>query len=203
MFTSLSGWGAHLLDLTASGARSEEESREHISVLEMRAVELALVSFLPQLAGQNIVLMSDNVSVVTYLCHQSSTVSRRLPDGVCHLPKDRAALDMVRGPLHSRQKEHSGGSTQSAGPGASSRAVPVTLCVRRNLLRLGSSPSGSLRHCGQRKAAALCFPDSGSFGLEAGRPSPPGGRGVSSISYRGSSLAPEGVVRGSSRGGTS
>ena len=62
--TSLSGWGAHLLNLTTSGVWSEEESQGHINVLEMRAVELALVSFLPQLAGQSVVLMSDNASVV-------------------------------------------------------------------------------------------------------------------------------------------
>ena len=60
---SLSGWGAHLLDLTASGVWSEEES-----------VELALASFLPQLAGQS-VLMSDNALVVAYLRHQGGTIS--------------------------------------------------------------------------------------------------------------------------------
>ena len=48
--TYLSGWEAHLLDLTASGVWSEEESQEHINVLKIRAVELALASFL-QLAG--------------------------------------------------------------------------------------------------------------------------------------------------------
>ena len=75
---SLSGWEAHLLDLTASGVWSEEESLYHINILEMRAVELALAPFLPQLQGQCFVLMSDNTSVVTYLRHQGGTISRRL-----------------------------------------------------------------------------------------------------------------------------
>ena len=44
----------------------------------MRAVELALASFLPQLAGQSIVLMSNNASAVAHLWHQGGTVSRRL-----------------------------------------------------------------------------------------------------------------------------
>ena len=74
----LVGWGAHLLYLTASGAWLEEESQEHISVLHMRVVELALAVFLPQLPDQCVVLMNDNASVVAYLRHQGGTVSRRL-----------------------------------------------------------------------------------------------------------------------------
>ena len=66
---SLSGWGAHLLDMMASGVWSMEESLMHINVLEMKAVSLALAAFLPHLLGQSVVLMSDNASVVTYLRH--------------------------------------------------------------------------------------------------------------------------------------
>ena len=80
--TSLSGWGAQLLDLTASGMWSDVEAQEHISVLEMQAVELALASFLPQLVGQNVVLMSKNASVVAYLHHQGGTVSRQMASAI-------------------------------------------------------------------------------------------------------------------------
>ena len=66
------------LDSMALGVWLEEESQEHINVLEMRAVELALASFLPQLAGQSVIPMSNNTSVVAYLLHQGDTVSRRL-----------------------------------------------------------------------------------------------------------------------------
>ena len=44
--------GAHLLYLTALGVWSEEETQEHISVLEIRVVELALAAFLPQVSGR-------------------------------------------------------------------------------------------------------------------------------------------------------
>ena len=67
-----------VLDLTASGVWSKEESAEHISVLEMKAVSLDLAAFLPQLLGQSVVLMSDNALVVAYLRHQGGTVSRAL-----------------------------------------------------------------------------------------------------------------------------
>ena len=33
--SSQSGWGAHLLDFTASGVWPDEESQEHINILEM------------------------------------------------------------------------------------------------------------------------------------------------------------------------
>ena len=63
---SLMGWGAHLLELMASGVGSEEESPLHINILEMKAIVLALAAFLPQLSGQSVVLMSDYATVVAY-----------------------------------------------------------------------------------------------------------------------------------------
>ena len=59
-----------------SGVWSEEESAEHINVLEMKAV--ALAAFLPQLLGLSFVLMSTYASVGAYLWHQGGTVSRAL-----------------------------------------------------------------------------------------------------------------------------
>ena len=77
--TRLSGWEARPLDLTASGVWSQEESSLHISLLEMKAVVLALAPFLPQLLGQSVILMSDNATVVAYLRNQGSgTISRVL-----------------------------------------------------------------------------------------------------------------------------
>ena len=41
---SRSGWGAHLLDRSASGIWSEQESSLHISLLEMKSLFLAIKS---------------------------------------------------------------------------------------------------------------------------------------------------------------
>ena len=71
----LSGWGAHLVDLTASRGWSVEESTMHISVPEMKAVSLALAASMPQLLGQSVVLISDNASVVAYLLYQDDAIS--------------------------------------------------------------------------------------------------------------------------------
>ena len=71
----VSGWGAHLLDLTASGVCLQEESSLHINMLEMKVIVPALAVF--QLSGQSVVLMSDNTTVVAYLsvsCHMAAKV---------------------------------------------------------------------------------------------------------------------------------
>ena len=62
----------------AVGVWSHEESSLHINVLEMKAVVLALASFLPQLSDQSVVLMRDKATVVAYLRNQGGTVSRVL-----------------------------------------------------------------------------------------------------------------------------
>ena len=75
---SLSGWGARFLNLTAYGVWPQEESLLRINVLEMWVVVLVLAAFLPQLAGQTVVLMSDSATVVAYLRNQECTVSRMM-----------------------------------------------------------------------------------------------------------------------------
>ena len=58
---SLVGWGAHLGDLSASGLWSAYWQTQHINVLELRAVMLALKSF------THILLSTDNTTVAAYL----------------------------------------------------------------------------------------------------------------------------------------
>ena len=64
---SLAGWGAHLLDSTAVGVWSWEEKKLHSNILEMKVVHLALEAFLDTVAGELLILMSDNTTVVAYL----------------------------------------------------------------------------------------------------------------------------------------
>ena len=64
---SLIGWGAHLSDLSASGRWSAQWSKEHINVLELRAVRLALKSFCQEISGCHVLLLTDNTTVATYL----------------------------------------------------------------------------------------------------------------------------------------
>ena len=57
---SRSGWGTHLLDRVVSGAWSEQEKLLHISLLEIKALFLALQSFQELVAGRRVTAMCDN-----------------------------------------------------------------------------------------------------------------------------------------------
>ena len=80
LFTDAStqGWGAHLLDLQASGLWSPQEARLHINILELKAVRLGLESFLEFCRDQTVLVMSDNSTVVSHIRHQGGTRSWQL-----------------------------------------------------------------------------------------------------------------------------
>jgi len=63
---------------TVQGQWSAQEGARHINVLELRAVLLALMHFLPQLAGKHVLVRSDNMSVVAQINHQGGTGSAQL-----------------------------------------------------------------------------------------------------------------------------
>ena len=64
---SLVGWGAHMGDLSASGLWSAYWQTQHINVLELRAVMLALKSFHQIIPNCHILLSTDNSTVAAYL----------------------------------------------------------------------------------------------------------------------------------------
>ena len=78
---SRSGWGAHLLDRSASGLWSDQETSLHINILEMKALFLALQAFREVVTNQRVTAMCDNSTVVAYVCKQGGTVS----DPLCEL----------------------------------------------------------------------------------------------------------------------
>ncbi|KAI7790197.1 hypothetical protein IRJ41_004552 [Triplophysa rosa] len=75
---SLLGWGASWNHRGVCGRWSPAWSRDHINLLELRAVFLALQCFLPVLAGCHVLIRSDNTSTVFHLNHQGETRSLKL-----------------------------------------------------------------------------------------------------------------------------
>ena len=69
IFTDASkeGWGAHLNEHTARGSWSVPKSRLHINFLELKAVFLALKEFQDICAGQIVLVVTDNTTVVSYI----------------------------------------------------------------------------------------------------------------------------------------
>lgn len=82
---SLTGWGAVWQHRVARGRWSARDNGDHINVLELRAVHLALEHFLPYLKGRHILIRSDNTSTVFHINHQGGTRSPRLLQVTQHL----------------------------------------------------------------------------------------------------------------------
>ncbi len=62
---SMTGWGAVFEGRPASGEWTGEFFSWHINCLELRAVFLALINFLPVLRVHHIIVRTDNMAVVT------------------------------------------------------------------------------------------------------------------------------------------
>ncbi|CAM4657101.1 unnamed protein product [Leuciscus chuanchicus] len=75
---SNSGWGALYEGRPVFGLWAASERRLHINCLEMTAVENALRYFLPLLKGHNVLVRTDNMSVVSYINRQGGLRSRSL-----------------------------------------------------------------------------------------------------------------------------
>ncbi|XP_029998122.1 uncharacterized protein LOC115424868 [Sphaeramia orbicularis] len=75
---SSTGWGATWQGRMAQGTWSLLQSGEHINVLELLAVYLALQYFLPGLQGRHVLVRSDNTAVVFHINHQGGTSSKKL-----------------------------------------------------------------------------------------------------------------------------
>ncbi|XP_059894386.1 uncharacterized protein LOC132447566, partial [Gadus macrocephalus] len=74
---SLSGWGAVWQCRTVRGQWDAQQRLEHINVLELLAVFLALRHFLPVLRGRHVLVRTDNTSTVYHVNHQGGTRSRQ------------------------------------------------------------------------------------------------------------------------------
>ena len=80
IFTDASnaGWGAHLDKQSTRGVWSQLETHLHINLLEMKAVLLALQFFQQNCINNQVLIASDNTSVVAYINKQGRTKSVEL-----------------------------------------------------------------------------------------------------------------------------
>ena len=74
---SLTGWGAVWEGRTARGMWQPPWTLEHINVLELKAIHLALQRFLPVLQHQHVLVRTDSTVAVYYVNHQGGTRSQR------------------------------------------------------------------------------------------------------------------------------
>ena len=81
---SLSRWGAHVEPegLLFHGLWTEDQSRLHINVLEMKAIFLSLSRAAHKVKNSTVMVSTDNTTVVAYIRHQGGTHSIELSEEV-------------------------------------------------------------------------------------------------------------------------
>ncbi len=82
---SMMGWSAVIEGRPASGEWTGEFLSWHINCLELRAVFLALMHFLPVLVEHNIIVRTDNMAVVSHINRQGGSRSCTLDRLARHL----------------------------------------------------------------------------------------------------------------------
>ncbi|KAJ8042119.1 NACHT domain- and WD repeat-containing protein 1 [Holothuria leucospilota] len=75
---SLTGWGATWGPNSPAGQWSDSEKLLHINVLELRAIKNAVLGWISDLKGFDVMILSDNSTAVAYVNHQGGTKSLRL-----------------------------------------------------------------------------------------------------------------------------
>ncbi len=85
MDASMTGWGTVFEGRPASGEWTGEFLSWHINCLELRAVFLALMHFLPVLGEHHIIVRMDNMAVVSHINRQGGSRSRTLDRLACRL----------------------------------------------------------------------------------------------------------------------
>ena len=80
IFTDASnqGWGAHMGDSKISGTWTLTDRKLHINCLEFKAVTFALQHWAPLLQGRQVMVATDNSTVVSYINKQGGTRSSTL-----------------------------------------------------------------------------------------------------------------------------
>ena len=92
------GWGAHLLDATASGLWSPEESLLSIHARELLAVEYGLRHFHLLVANSTVAVFSDNSTALAYLRKQGGTRSPVLNSISQRILRWAETIDLVLAP---------------------------------------------------------------------------------------------------------
>jgi hypothetical protein len=75
---SNTGWGAVLGPQRTGGFWTYEERQKHINLLEIRAIEFGLRSFVNQLKGKSVLIQTDNTTAMAHVNHMGGTRSEEL-----------------------------------------------------------------------------------------------------------------------------
>ena len=163
---SLSGWGAHVEPegLLFHGLWTEDQSRLHINVLEMKAIFLSLTRAIHKVKNSTVLVSTDNTTMVAYIRHQGGTHSTVLSEEVWNI------LNLCL--THNMQLlvKHIPGRFNTSGPDVSDRqtdlhrVVPESGNSKQDFPDHGLSINRPVCHTSEPQAATICVTHTGSEG---------------------------------------
>ena len=165
---SLSGWGAHVEPegLLFHGLWTEDQSRLHINVLEMKAIFLSLTRAVNKVKNSTVLVSTDNTTVVAYIRHQGGTHSTVLSEdsGVEHPEFVPSSQHTAVSEAHTGQVQHSSGPDVSNRQTDLHRVVPESGNSKQDFPDHGLSINRPVCHTSEPQAATICVTHTGSEG---------------------------------------
>ena len=175
MDASIQGWGAHMGDSKISGTWTRIDRKLHISCLELKAVTCALQHWAPLLQGHQVMVATDNSTVVSYINKQGGTRSTSLLRLTVELFLWlRVTRHNSPGKTHSRLPERDSRPPISSESANTDRVVPTPRDHETHLQVLGDTRS---RHV----CDTVELPPSSVHVSSPGATSPSGGCSVSRL----------------------
>ena len=173
IFTDASnaGWGAHLKQDSTGGLWSQKEKGLHINLLELKEVILALKHFTPQCKERQVLIASDNSTVVAHINTQGGT----------HLVQLCALMWILLTWCQKHQvtlrARHIPGSLNVIADGLSRRNqiqhtawFPVPPNIQTDRKTLGASSGGPIRNKTECQTSPICLSDTRRSGMGRGCP---------------------------------
>ena len=152
---SNAGWGAHSGQDSTGGLWSHPEKHLHINPLEIKAVFLALQFFKKTCHNNQILIASENTSVVAYINKQWDSIGRSL----CPNVENPYMVQLEQ--CDTQSKTHTGITQRNSGwplqeePDPINRMVPFSTNLQRNFQTLGESPSGLIHNQPEHETPSL------------------------------------------------
>ena len=142
------------------GQWTEDQSRLHINVLEMKAIFLSLSRAVHRVKNSTVLVSTDNTTVVAYIRHQGGTCSTELSEEVWNILNLCLAYNI----------QHTGQVQHSSRPDVQNRQTDLNRVVLRSgnskqdFPDHGLSINRPVRHVSEPQGAIICVTHTGSEG---------------------------------------
>ena len=159
IFTDASnaGWGTHLKQDSTGGLWSQKEKGLHINLLQIKAAMLSLKHFTPQCKERQVLIGSDNSTVVAHINKERCTHSAEL----CTLTW--ILLTWCQKHQVTLRARHIPGSLNVIADGLSRRnqiqhrMIPVPPDIQTDSKTLGASSGGPIRNKTECQTSPICL----------------------------------------------